>query len=87
MPSILTGLATLVTIIICAVWLKGSYRFFAMLIGCAVGYGVAAAFGMLDQFSSVSSDASSLVSGNRRQILRYSTDKERYFVLLRVSPT
>ena len=57
-PSIITGLATLATIIICAVWLKGSKRYFAMLIGCSVGYGFAATFGMIDQFSSVAREAS-----------------------------
>lgn len=58
MPSVVTGLATLATIIVCAVWLKGSKRFFAMLIGCAVGYGFAAGLGLLDQFASVAREAS-----------------------------
>lgn len=36
--SMMTGLATLGAIVACSVWLKGSARFFAMLIGCLVGY-------------------------------------------------
>lgn len=44
------GLATLVAIIAASVWLKGTARFFALLIGCAVGHAVAAMFGELGHF-------------------------------------
>lgn len=51
LPSVITGLVTLATIIACTIWLKGSKRFFAMLIGCAAGYAVAAALGELGSFA------------------------------------
>lgn len=57
-PSIITGLATLLAIIAATVWLKGGKRFFAMLIGCAVGYAVSALLGQLNNFSVVMSQAS-----------------------------
>lgn len=57
-PSIVTGLATLFAIVISTVWLKGGKRFFAMLIGCAVGYGVSAVMGQLNNFSVVMHQAS-----------------------------
>lgn len=58
LPSIITGLATLIAIIASTVWLKGGKRFFAMLIGCAVGYAVSAMLGQLSNFSAVMSQAS-----------------------------
>ena len=58
LPSVITGLVTLATIIACTIWLKGSKRFFAMLIGCAAGYAVAAALGELGSFAEVVGQAS-----------------------------
>jgi xanthine permease XanP len=53
LPSVITGLVTLATIIACTIWLKGSKRFFAMLLGCAAGYAAAAALGELGSFAEV----------------------------------
>ena len=58
LPSVITGLVTLATIIACTIWLKGSKRFFAMLIGCAAGYATAAALGELGSFAQVVGQAS-----------------------------
>lgn len=58
LPSIATGLATLAAIIGSTVWLKGGKRFFAMLIGCVVGYAVSLAMGQLNGFSTVIGQAS-----------------------------
>ena len=44
------SLATMGTIIVAAVWLKGTKRFFALLMGCAVGYLMAFFLGELDGF-------------------------------------
>lgn len=60
-PAIITGLATLFAIIAATVWLKGGKRFFAMLIGCAVGYAVSVMLGQLNNFAVVM-DQSSLFS-------------------------
>ena len=57
LPSVITGLVTLATIIACTIWLKGSKRFFAMLLGCAAGY-AAAALGELGSFAEVVGQAS-----------------------------
>lgn len=58
LPSVTTGLLTLAAIIASTIWLKGSKRFFAMLIGCAVGYAAAAAQGQLGSFAEVAGQAS-----------------------------
>ncbi len=58
LPAIVTGLATLFSIIASTIWLKGGKRFFAMLIGCAVGYAVSAMLGQLNNFSAVMNQAS-----------------------------
>ena len=58
LPSVITGLVTLATIIACTIWLKGSKRFFAMLIGCAAGYAAAATLGELGSFAEVVGQAS-----------------------------
>ena len=58
LPSVITGLVTLAAIIASTIWLKGSKRFFAMLIGCAAGYAAAALQGQLDGFSEVAAQAS-----------------------------
>lgn len=58
LPSVITGLVTLATIIACTIWLKGSKRFFAMLLGCAAGYAAAAALGELGSFAEVVGQAS-----------------------------
>jgi xanthine permease XanP len=58
LPSVITGLVTLATIIACTIWLTGSKRFFAMLIGCAAGYAAAAALGELGSFAEVIGQAS-----------------------------
>jgi xanthine permease XanP len=58
LPSVITGLATLAAIIASTIWLKGSKRFFAMLIGCAVGYATSAALGQLGGFAEVVGQAS-----------------------------
>ena len=60
LPSVITGLVTLATIIACTIWLKGSKRFFAMLLGCAAGYAAAAALGELGSFAEVVGQASML---------------------------
>ncbi|PZF75222.1 hypothetical protein DK847_19145 [Aestuariivirga litoralis] len=57
-PSVITGLTTLAVIIASTIWLKGSKRFFAMLIGCAAGYATAALQGQLGSFSSAVENAS-----------------------------
>ena len=57
LPSVITGLVTLATIIACTIWLKGSKRFFAMLLGCAAGY-AAAALCELGSFAEVVGQAS-----------------------------
>jgi xanthine/uracil permease len=44
------GLVTMGSIIAASVWLKGTARFFALLLGCAAGHAVAAIFGELDGF-------------------------------------
>jgi xanthine/uracil permease len=46
--ALIIGLTTLASIIAASVWLKGTMRFFALLLGCLVGYAVAAVFGALD---------------------------------------
>lgn len=53
LPSVITGLVTLGAIIASTIWLKGSKRFFAMLIGSAAGYAAAAAQGQLGSFAEV----------------------------------
>jgi len=58
LPSVITGLVTLAAIIASTIWLKGSKRFFAMLIGCAAGYAAAAAQGELGSFATVVGQAS-----------------------------
>jgi xanthine/uracil permease len=58
LPSVITGLVTLATIIASTIWLKGSKRFFAMLIGCAAGYAAAATLGELGSFAEVVGQAS-----------------------------
>lgn len=58
LPSVITGLVTLAAIIAATVWLKGSKRFFAMLIGCAAGYAAAGLQGQLDSFETVIGQAS-----------------------------
>lgn len=57
-PSIMTGLATLGSIIACSIWLTGSKRYFAMLIGCVIGYGFSGYLGLLGQFASIEAQAS-----------------------------
>jgi xanthine permease XanP len=57
-PSVITGLVTLAAIIASTIWLKGSKRFFAMLIGCAAGYAAAAAQGQLGSFAAAIGQAS-----------------------------
>jgi xanthine/uracil permease len=57
-PSVITGLITLAAIIASTIWLKGSKRFFAMLIGCAAGYVAAVVQGQLGSFSQVVGQAS-----------------------------
>lgn len=57
-PSVITGLTTLAAIIMSTIWLKGSKRFFAMLIGCAAGYVAAMLQGELGSFSQVVGQAS-----------------------------
>jgi xanthine/uracil permease len=44
------GLVTMATIIAASVWLKGTLRFFALLLGCAAGLAVSAMFGQLGHF-------------------------------------
>lgn len=51
--SLTVGLITMGSIIAASIWLKGSKRFFALLIGCAAGYAASAYFGLLDDFGSV----------------------------------
>ena len=58
LPSVITGLVTLAAIIASTIWLKGSKRFFAMLIGCAAGYAVSAALGQLGSLAEVVGQAS-----------------------------
>lgn len=50
MHAMVIGLATMASIIAASVWLKGTLRFFALLIGCAVGHAVAAFYGELNGF-------------------------------------
>lgn len=57
-PSVVTGLVTLGAIIASTIWLKGSKRFFSMLIGCTAGYAAAAAQGQLGSFAVVVGQAS-----------------------------
>lgn len=52
------SLATIGTIIAAAVWLKGTKRFFAILMGCAVGYLTAFFLGELDGFGEAIAAAS-----------------------------
>jgi xanthine/uracil permease len=52
------SLATMGTIIAAAVWLKGTKRFFALLMGCAVGYLMAFFLGELDGFGKSIASAS-----------------------------
>jgi len=58
LPSVITGLVTLAAIIASTIWLKGSKRFFAMLIGCAAGYAASAALGQLGSLAEVVGQAS-----------------------------
>lgn len=51
--SLTVGLITMGSIIAASIWLKGSKRFFALLIGCTAGYAASAYFGLLDNFGSV----------------------------------
>jgi len=55
---VITGLTTLTAIIASTIWLKGSKRFFAMMIGCAAGYAVSAALGQLGSFAEIVGQAS-----------------------------
>ena len=50
------GLITMGSIIAASIWLKGSKRFFALLIGCGAGYAASAYFGLLSGFGSVFTD-------------------------------
>lgn len=50
------GLITMGSIIAASIWLKGSKRFFALLIGCGAGYAASAYFGLLSGFGSVFAD-------------------------------
>ncbi|WP_029010496.1 uracil-xanthine permease family protein [Azospirillum halopraeferens] len=45
--AVATGLATLGCIVVLTVWAKGPMRLYAVLIGCAAGYGTAAALGLV----------------------------------------
>lgn len=58
LPSVITGLTTLAAIVASTIWLTRAKRFFAMLIGCAAGYAVAAALGQLGSFAAVVGQAS-----------------------------
>lgn len=51
--AIMISLATMASIIAASVWLTGSKRFFALLIGCATGYLLAAALGELGEFGTI----------------------------------
>ncbi len=51
------GLVTMASIIAASVWLKGTPRFFALLLGCAAGHAAAAVFGELDGFGTAISAA------------------------------
>jgi len=51
--SFTVGLITMGSIIAASIWLKGTKRFFALLIGCAAGYAASAFFGILDDFGAV----------------------------------
>ena len=55
-PSLTVGLITMSSIIAASIWLKGSKRFFALLIGCAAGYAASAYFGLLNNFGAIFSD-------------------------------
>jgi xanthine permease XanP len=52
------SLATMGTIIAASVWLKGTKRYFALLMGCAVGYLMAFCLGELDGFGAAVASAS-----------------------------
>jgi NCS2 family nucleobase:cation symporter-2 len=58
LSSALVGLLTLISIAASSIWLKGTMRLFSMLIGCAIGYAAAAAFGHFGHFSGVVASAS-----------------------------
>jgi xanthine/uracil permease len=58
--SVIVGLLTLISIAASSIWLKGTMRLFSMLIGCAIGYAAAAAFGHFGHFSGVVAAASTL---------------------------
>jgi xanthine/uracil permease len=51
---------TLTTIVVSAGWLKGTWRFFSMLLGCIVGYTAAAALGGAAEISTAVASASNL---------------------------
>jgi len=72
-PSVITGLVTLAAIIMSTIWLTGSKRFFAMLIGCAAGYASAVLQGELGSFSQVVGQAS-LVALPQLQLPSFSLD-------------
>ena len=58
--AVIVGLLTLISIAASSIWLKGPMRLFSMLIGCAIGYAAAAAFGHFGHFSGVVASASTL---------------------------
>lgn len=58
--AVIVGLLTLISIAASSIWLKGTMRLFSMLIGCAIGYAAAAAFGHFGHFSGVLASASTL---------------------------
>lgn len=49
--------STLVAMVFASVWLRGGARFFAMLIGCAAGLGVAAVLGRLGELTAAIAEA------------------------------
>jgi xanthine/uracil permease len=51
--TLAVGLITMGSIVAASIWLKGSKRFFALLIGSGAGYAAAGYFGMLGDFAGV----------------------------------
>ena len=51
--ALAVGLITLGSIVAASIWLKGSKRIFALLIGCGAGYVAAGYFGMLGGFAGI----------------------------------
>lgn len=56
--SLIVSMLTMVSIVICSIWLKGKIRLFSMLIGCTVGYLAAAALGQFGYFGAMVAQAS-----------------------------